>query len=66
MTVQCITCQHFSLRDADRMAAHGFGLCAQRQSHEFMSASFQRLCGKHSELDAEVVAKRKSWMESRR
>jgi len=66
MTVQCITCQHFSLRDAGRMAAQGFGLCAQRRPHEFMSATFQRVCAKHAELDAEAVAKRKAWMEARR
>jgi len=31
-----------------------------------MSASFQRVCAKHAELDAEAVAKRKAWMEARR
>lgn len=66
MTVQCITCQHFSLRDSGRMAAQGFGLCAHRRQHEFVSARFQRMCGSHADLNAEAVAKRKAWMEARR
>lgn len=66
MTVQCITCQHFNLRSAGRIANHGFGNCAKRASHEFMSASYQRVCSMHSELDAEAVAKRREWVEGRR
>lgn len=66
MTVQCITCQHFSLRSAGPMASQGFGVCAQRRPHEFMSATFQRVCAKHAELDADAVAKRKAWLEARR
>ena len=66
MTVQCITCQYFSLRSAGRMASHGFGVCAKKAAYEFMSASFQRVCDKHAELDAEAVAKRRAWMEGRK
>lgn len=66
MTVQCITCKHFSLRKAGRMASHGFGVCAKKAAYEFMSASFQRVCAKHAELDAEAVAKRREWVEGRR
>lgn len=65
MTVQCVTCQHFSLRESP-MARQGFGLCAHKPAHQFMSASFQRVCAKHAELDAEAVAKRKAWVEARR
>lgn len=63
MTVQCITCQHFSLRKAGRMASHGFGNCAKKPSHQFESATYQRACDKHSELEAEAVSKRKTWVE---
>lgn len=66
MTVQCITCQHFSLRNAGRMATHGFGICTKRAMHEFMSATFQRMCSTHAELDAEAVAERKKWVEALR
>lgn len=66
MTVQCITCQHFSFRRAGRMAVHAVGVCANKATYEFMSASFQRVCDKHAELDAEAVAKRRAWVEGLR
>lgn len=65
MTVQCITCHHFTLRESP-LARQGFGKCAKKAAYEFMSASFQRVCAKHAELDAEAVAKRKAWVEARR
>ena len=66
MTVQCITCQHFSLRSAGRMASYGFGNCAKKPSYEFESASYQRVCSKHSEVETDSAAKRKKWLEGLR
>lgn len=66
MTVQCLTCQNFNLRDAGRMAREGFGLCAKRRPHEFMSAVYQRDCRKHVPAADEVVAKRREWREAGR
>lgn len=65
-TVQCITCQHFTLRTAGSMAREGFGNCAQRRPHEFMGATYQRVCAKYAELDADAVAKRREWLEGQR
>lgn len=62
MTVQCVTCQHFSLRDAGRMAAHGFGNCASRARHVFLSATFERECKTHVGLDADSINKRLAWL----
>lgn len=62
MTVQCITCQYFSLRSAGRMASHGFGNCAKKPAYEFESASLQRQCPKHTEVEAEAAAKRRQWL----
>ncbi|NYT25372.1 hypothetical protein H0A73_17365 [Alcaligenaceae bacterium] len=65
MTVQCITCRHFNLRDAGRMAHEGFGNCAHRAAHEFTGARYQRVCGQHEEAPADAVEKRREWLEAR-
>lgn len=64
-TVQCITCLHFTLRESP-LAREGFGKCLKGKAYEFMSAVYERVCGKHSALEAESVAKRREWVEGRR
>ena len=65
MTVQGITCQHFTLRESP-MARQGFGKCAKARAYEFMSAVYARVCAKFTPVEAEVAAKRREWMEGRR
>lgn len=65
MTVQCVTCEHFTLRDSP-MAREGYGKCAVGKSYRFESALYSHLCEKHVELDAEQVQKRRQWLEARR
>lgn len=65
MTVQCITCQHFTLRDSP-LARQGFGKCAKGKAYQFMSAVYRKVCGRHIEVDADAAAKRRAWMEGRK
>lgn len=64
-TVQCITCQHFTLRTAGGMAREGFGKCVKGRAYEFMSAVYERVCARYTPLDAETAAKRRAWLEGR-
>lgn len=61
MTVQCVTCQHFTLRESS-LARNGFGKCLKGRAYEFMSSVYERVCGRHEALDAEAVAKRQEWL----
>ena len=64
MTVQCIRCQHFSLRDASQMAKGGYGHCAFEKSRAtFMSAAFERQCRRFEATDPDVAAKRQAWLD---
>ena len=63
-TVQCVTCQHFTMRGS-RMAHEGFGHCAKAQPYEYMSAVYERVCKSHVLLDASAIAARKEWLEGR-
>ena len=65
MTVQCITCQHFTLRESP-LARQGFGKCAKGKAYQFMSAVYERMCARYTPLDAEAVAKRRAWVEGRK
>lgn len=66
MTVQCITCQHFSMRESARAAYQGFGHCAKAQPYEYMSAVYKRICQSHVQHDESAIAARKAWLEGRR
>lgn len=61
MTVQCITCQHFSLRESP-MARQGFGKCAKARTYQFMSAVYERVCARFTPLNEEAAAKRQEWL----
>ena len=65
MTVQCITCKHFSLRESP-LARQGFGRCAFGRAWELMSAVYRKSCVRHSEQTPDAVIKRREWLEARR
>ena len=62
MTVQCITCQHFTLRESP-LARNGFGKCVTGRAYEFMSAVYERVCARFAPVEAEAAAKRRAWLE---
>ena len=65
--VQCLTCSRFDLRRAPAgLARCGFGLCAKRPKSEFVSISYPRSCDWHAPAAADVVEKRRAWVENRR
>lgn len=61
MTVQCIDCQHFTMRESP-LARQGFGKCAKARTYEFMSAVYARVCAKFTPVEAEAAAKRREWL----
>lgn len=64
MTVQCIRCQHFTLRDAGQMARQGFGHCRFETSRAvFMSAVFERHCQSFDALDEATAEKHIAWLD---
>lgn len=65
MTVQCITCQHFTLRESP-LARQRFGRCLKGKTYEFMSAVYERVCARFTPLDDEAAAKRRAWLEGRK
>lgn len=65
MTIQCITCKHFTLRDSP-LARQGFGKCVKGRAYEFMSAVYQRVCDKFEPLEEQAAAKRRQWLEGTR
>ena len=63
MTVECITCDRLSLRDAPSMARQGLGRCSLRQrAGVFVSIAFARDCAKHSPASDKTVNARRAWM----
>ena len=64
--VQCIRCDLFRLRDADReMVAHGFGNCARGSKWSFYGAERARSCPHFKPAGTEVVTKRQEWADKR-
>lgn len=59
---QCVSCTHFSLRDAGEMAQRGCGRCAHDAPHTYYSAMRERECGKFNAAEVDVVDKRKEWL----
>lgn len=62
MTVECITCDRLSLRDAPAMARQGLGRCAVRpRTGVFVSIAFARECAKHAPASDKTVNARRAW-----
>lgn len=62
MTVQCLTCQHFTLRESP-LARQGFGKCVKGRAYELMSAAYERVCARFAPVEAETAEKRRAWLE---
>jgi hypothetical protein len=63
MTVHCMTCQHWSLRDSP-LAVSGFGRCSQSQNkHTYFSPVQERDCQKHEPTTQAVVDKRFEYLQ---
>lgn len=64
--VTCIACQHWSLRDAQAMARHGFGACQQSKTpHTTHSADYPRICIRFAPLPQGKVQERIQWIKKR-
>ena len=64
MTVQCIRCEHFNLRNAGQMARQGFGHCGLASSRVvFQSAVFERQCSKFEAVDPDAADKRRARLD---
>lgn len=61
MTVECVTCERFSLRGAP-LARSGFGLCEAKNGSVNVSATFPRKCKDHAAADGGLVEKRRVWL----
>lgn len=65
--VQCIDCQHFSLRGHAGMASQGYGRCALASgAGHFESATFERHCPDFDRVGIEISEARRAWLEDRR
>lgn len=62
MTVQCVTCESFSLRRAGKIARYGFGHCIHDIPARSKSADYPRICSKHVAVDMETEKKRIAWI----
>ncbi len=67
MTVQCIACSKFSMRNAGKMAELGYGHCElERSAATFESATFERHCHTYDPADQDVVQKRNDWLDGKK
>lgn len=65
-TVTCISCRHWSLRDAPAMARHGFGVCKQeKKPSTTQSGDYPRICIRFDPLPQAEVKKREEWIKKR-
>jgi hypothetical protein len=62
MTVRCVSCEKFSLKDAPAMARLGFGHCDYDRAAVFKSSVFERACAKHEKAPGETESKRIEWL----
>ncbi|TEA79822.1 hypothetical protein [Allopusillimonas ginsengisoli] len=67
MTVQCVDCSHFHLREAKGMAYQGFGHCGLLNSGAtFLVARYDRNCAGFEPSPPIVAQDRRGWIESQR
>jgi hypothetical protein len=64
MTVRCIDCQLYSLREQAGMARQGFGRCALDidRPGRFQGATYPRQCGRYAIAPAGDIEKRTAWL----
>lgn len=63
--VKCVECSIFSLRDAGQMAQRGCGLCVHDTSYSYYNALREHGCSRFSQAEADVIEKRKEWLDAR-
>lgn len=63
--IQCVECSSFSLRDAGQMARQGCGLCSHDVQHSYYPAMREHRCNRFSQAEADVIEKRKEWLDAR-
>jgi len=62
MSVQCVNCANFSLKNCP--AAHqGFGTCRNRHPANYQSARYERECASYNPAPADTTAARLAWLE---
>jgi len=67
MSVQCISCQKFSFKECgSEFPKLGYGNCSLDAKFVMYGAMRHRDCGTFDVADADVVDKRKSWLQERR
>lgn len=72
MTVQCASCENFTLQNADgrsgtELAKQGYGTCRHIPGPgNYQSARFERHCAKFAETDKATIIKRVNWLATRR
>lgn len=67
MTVRCVDCVFFSLRDARQMALHGFGNCQRAgRPHTFFGANAYRTCPRYQAADRATTQARQDWLQAQR
>lgn len=63
VAASCLSCAHWSVKRAGRMAGVGYGACNKRPAWEYQSPTYH--CTKHSPVDAPALASRVAWMARR-
>lgn len=61
MTVQCLTCDRFTLRGSS-LAKHGAGHCALRPKHEHFGATRKHDCENHLQTTEAKMVPRRVWL----
>ncbi len=63
MTVECVACDNFSLREAGNMAKHGFGNCKSGEPWVFQSATKPKDCAHFTPAEKGRADERRAWIE---
>lgn len=63
--IQCVECKSFSLRDAGQMARQGCGVCSHDARYSYYPAMREHECSSFIQTDADVIEKRKGWLNAR-
>lgn len=66
MSVQCIACQKFTFKEVGDMARLGYGNCAHDAKFILYGATKERECGQIDPAPAEVIEKRKAWLQEQK
>jgi hypothetical protein len=59
---RCVECSSWTLRENEKMARLGLGVCAHGKKWEYLPAEFERECSKFSGDVAVKVVARREWL----